>query len=90
MVLAMRKAAAAAIPPTKRVCRALRTGAEPANPAVTTIRVAIAGPDSPAAREKGTVNPSAMPMTMSRTVSLAVKWCSMWRVCGMGDRKSVV
>src|SRR5664279_2225967 len=55
-----------------------------ARPAVTTTRVATAAPVNPAARAKGTVNPSAMPITMSRTVSLAVKWCSRWRVTGMG------
>ena len=34
-------------------------------------------PDSPAARANGTVKPSDMPMTMSRTVSDAVKCFSM-------------
>ena len=33
---------------------------------------------------EGTVNPSAMPMTMSRTVSDAVKCFSMWGVWGIG------
>src|SRR5664279_1085044 len=55
----------------------------PAIPAVTTTRVATAAPESPAARANGTVSPSAMPMTTSRTVSLEVKWCSMWGVSGI-------
>src|SRR5271166_2407003 len=42
-------------------------------------------PDSPAARAKGTVKPSDMPMTMSRTVSEAVKCFSMCGVCGIRD-----
>src|SRR5215831_4341703 len=40
-------------------------------------------PVNPAASANGTVNPSDMPITISRTVSPAVKWRSMCRVCGM-------
>jgi hypothetical protein len=40
-------------------------------------------PESPAARAKGTVNPSDIPMTMSLMVSLPVKWRSTWGVWGM-------
>src|SRR5450631_3792637 len=54
-----------------------------ASPAVITIVVESTAPDSPAARAKGTVRPSAMPMTTSRTVSPAVKWCSWWGVWGI-------
>jgi len=37
----------------------------------------------PAASAKGTVNPSDIPITMSRTTSLAVKWRSVCGVCGI-------
>src|SRR5829696_5799518 len=40
-------------------------------------------PVSPAASANGTVRPSAIPMTMSRTTSLDVKCRSMWGVCGI-------
>src|SRR2546428_652743 len=39
--------------------------------------------ESPAARANGTVRPSDIPMTMSRTVLPAVKCFSTWGVCGM-------
>ncbi len=42
------------------------------------IRFAATAPVSPAASANGTVRPSDMPITTSRTVSLAVKWCSTW------------
>src|SRR5579884_245079 len=61
-----------------------------ASPAVTMTRVEATAPDSPAARAKGTVSPSDIPMTISRTVSRAVKWRSTCGVCGMaapGDIK---
>src|SRR5262249_35339412 len=45
--------------------------------------VASTAPDRPAARAKGTVRPSDMPITMSRTVSEAVKCLSTCGVCGM-------
>jgi hypothetical protein len=54
-----------------------------ANPATTMTCVALIAPESPAARANGTVSPSAMPITMSRTASLEVKWRSMCGVCGM-------
>jgi hypothetical protein len=50
---------------------------------VTMMAVESTAPDRPAASAKGTVNPSAIPMTMSRTVSLAVKWRSVCRVLGI-------
>ena len=40
-------------------------------------------PVNPAANANGTVRPSAIPMTVSRTTSLDVKCRSMWGVCGM-------
>src|SRR3954462_10360755 len=45
-------------------------------PAITTMEVLAMLPESPAARAKGTVNPSAMPMTTSRTTRPEVKWVS--------------
>jgi len=39
-----------------------------ANPAVTMTRVVPTAPDTPAARANGTVRPSDMPMTVSRSV----------------------
>jgi hypothetical protein len=52
---------------------AIEPAAISAKPAVTTILAAVTAPDKPAARAKGTVNPSDIPITMSRTVSDAVK-----------------
>src|SRR5690242_15258117 len=37
----------------------------------------------PAARANGTVKPSDIPMTISRTTSLAVKWRSLCCICGI-------
>jgi hypothetical protein len=54
-----------------------------ANPAVTTTIVVWAAPDNPAARAKGTVSPSDMPITISRTVSLAIKYLSTCGVAGI-------
>src|ERR1700735_4551365 len=54
-----------------------------ASPAITMIRVVVVAPDSPAASAKGTVRPSAIPITMSRTYSEAVKWDSTCGVCGI-------
>src|SRR5271165_6499866 len=48
-----------------------------------TMLAASTAPDNPAARAKGTVNPSDMPITMSRTVSDEVKCFSMCGVCGI-------
>src|SRR5690242_20376072 len=42
-------------------------------------------PASPAASANGTVKPSDMPITMSRTVAVAVKCVSRCRVTGMLD-----
>ena len=45
--------------------------------------VASSIPESPAASAKGTVSPSDIPITTSRTASPAVKCFSMWGVCGI-------
>src|SRR6266851_8404428 len=54
-----------------------------ARPATTMTRVPLTAPDRPAASAKGTVNPSDIPMTTSRTKSEAVKCFSRCGVCGM-------
>src|SRR5579862_1054456 len=54
-----------------------------ASPAITMMRVVVSAPDSPAASAKGTVRPSAIPITMSRTNSEAVKCDSTCGVCGI-------
>src|ERR1700685_592962 len=54
-----------------------------AKPATTTNRDAAIAPDSPAARAKGTVRPSAMPITMSRTTADDSKCFSTCGVTGM-------
>src|ERR1700733_6145927 len=54
-----------------------------AKPATTIMRVLVSAPDNPAASAKGTVRPSAIPMTMSRTNSEAVKCDSTCGVCGI-------
>src|ERR1035437_1299828 len=53
-----------------------------AKPATMMICEASTAPVSPAARAKGTVRPSAMPMTMSRTTSEDWKCFSTWGVRG--------
>src|SRR2546427_6360507 len=45
--------------------------------------VVLIAPDKPAANANGTVSPSAIPITMSLTVSEPVKCRSMCGVCGM-------
>src|ERR1043165_10120056 len=62
---------------------ATEPGAISARPAVTTIDACATAPLSPAASANGTVSPSDMPITTSRTISLAVKWRSVCRVSGM-------
>src|ERR1043166_3410857 len=62
---------------------AIEPAAISARPAVTMIDACDTAPESPAASATGTVRPSAMPMTTSRTISLAVKWLSMCRVSGI-------
>ena len=60
---------------------AIDPAATSAKPAMTTtVVVTCSVPDRPAARANGTVRPSDMPITMSRTSSLAVKCRSTWRV----------
>jgi hypothetical protein len=51
---------------------------------VITTPVDCTTPERPAARAKGTVKPSDMPMTMSRIVSEDVKCFSTCGVCGIG------
>src|SRR3954453_4738101 len=62
---------------------AIEPAAISARPAVTTMPPCAPAPESPAASANGTVSPSDMPMTTSRTISLAVKWRSVWRVSGI-------
>src|SRR6185503_19641935 len=62
---------------------AIEPAAISARPAVTMIPVEWTAPVRPAARANGTVNPSDIPITMSRTTSLEVKWRSMWGVWGI-------
>ena len=63
----------------------LAAAAISASPATTTIVVDATVPESPAANAKGTVSPSDMPITTSRTVAEASKWDS---TCGVeGIRK---
>src|SRR5262245_7715091 len=59
---------------------AIAPAAISASPAVTMMAVDSTAPERPAASANGTVRPSAIPMTTSRTVSVAVKWRS-W--CGV-------
>src|SRR5260221_41735 len=63
---------------------AMAPAAISARPAVTTSLEDVVAPDRPAARANGTVKPSAMPMTTSRTFSPAVKCFSTWGVEGIG------
>src|SRR5579884_777364 len=51
------------------------------------IAVEETAPESPAASAKGTVRPSAMPMTISRTRAGARKCFSTWGVAGMRHQK---
>src|ERR1041385_3570209 len=62
---------------------AIEPAAISARPAVTTMPACATAPESPAASADGTVSPSDMPITTSRTISLAVKWRSVCRVSGM-------
>src|SRR5262249_45752915 len=61
---------------------AIEPAAISARPAVTMMPVEATAPERPAASANGTVRPSDIPMTMSRTASLAVECCSMCGVCG--------
>src|SRR5438093_9849539 len=64
---------------------AIEPAATSARPAVTTIALASSAPVRPAASANGTVRPSDMPITTSRTTAPAVKWCSMWGVTGIRE-----
>src|SRR3954453_22309265 len=61
---------------------AIEPAAISARPAVMMMRVESTAPERPAASANGTVRPADMPITMSRTVSPAVKWRSICGVCG--------
>src|SRR5579862_5880779 len=54
-----------------------------ARPPITISRVELTAPESPAASANGTVSPSAMPITTSRTNRPAVKWDSTCGVSGI-------
>src|SRR5216684_4101749 len=54
-----------------------------ARPAVTTMPLDATAPVRPAASANGTVSPSDIPMTTSRSESLPWKWRSTCGVCGM-------
>src|SRR6266481_4861448 len=62
---------------------AIEPAAISAKPAMTMIRVVVLAPDNPAANANGTVSPSAIPITISRTNSDAVKCFSTCGVCGI-------
>src|SRR5438132_11673137 len=64
---------------------AIAPAAISAEPAVMMTRVDSTATDRPAARAKGTVSPSDIPITMSRIVSEAVKCFSTCGVWGTGD-----
>src|SRR5256885_16402293 len=64
---------------------AIAPAAISAEPAVMMTRVDSTAPDRPAARAKGTVSPSDIPITMSRIVSEAVKCFSTCGVWGTSD-----
>src|SRR5579863_5892540 len=49
-----------------------------ASPARTITWAELTAPERPAAKAKGTVRPSDMPMTMSRTSAVAAKCVSTW------------
>src|SRR5215470_19737443 len=54
-----------------------------ARPPMTIRRVELTAPESPAASANGTVRPSAIPITTSRTNRPAVKWDSTCGVSGI-------
>src|ERR1700681_3630439 len=68
---------------------AMAPAAISASPAVTTILDDATAPDKPAARAKGTVKPSDMPMTTSRTFSPDVKCFSTCGVDGISSSPSL-
>src|ERR1019366_9106130 len=63
---------------------AIAPAATSAKPAVTMMPLDSTAPDNPAARANGTVRPSDIPITMSRTASVEVKCFSTCGVCGIG------
>src|SRR5271156_6976362 len=64
---------------------AIEPAAISAKPAVTTTCVAIAAPVSPAASANGTVRPSDIPITTSRTAAVAVKCFSTCSTDGIAN-----
>src|SRR5580700_11497230 len=68
---------------------AIEPAAISASPAVTTIAVDAAAPVSPAASANGTVSPSDIPITMSRTAAVAVKCFSTCSTAGILDSFSL-
>src|SRR5260370_27192797 len=56
---------------------AMEPAAISARPAITMMLVVSTVPERPAANAKGTVRPSDIPITMSRTTSVEVEWCSV-------------
>src|SRR5688572_20273256 len=64
---------------------AIEPAAISANPAVTIMPAVATAPVNPAASAKGTVRPSAIPITISRTTAPAVKCRSMCLVCGIWE-----
>src|ERR1700685_3730973 len=62
---------------------AMEPAAISASPATTTMWLLSTAPERPAASAKGTVSPSDIPITTSRTTSPAVKCRSMCGVCGI-------
>src|SRR5437667_9319391 len=59
---------------------AIEPAAIAASPPITIRRVFDTAPESPAASAKGTVSPSDMPITTSRTKFPEVKCFSLWMV----------
>ena len=57
---------------------AIAPAASSATPATRITRELATAPERPAARAKGTVRPSDIPRTTSRTVSEPEKWASTW------------
>src|SRR6266849_2448825 len=62
---------------------AIEPAAISARPPITIRRVCCTAPESPAASAKGTVRPSDIPITVSRTKLPAVKCFSTCGVCGI-------
>lgn len=68
---------------------AMEPAAISASPAVTTTWEDATAPERPAASANGTVRPSDIPITTSRTAAVAVKCCSTCGVAGMAGLLAV-